>query len=152
MRVRRGGRDRGTISIFVAFSVSAMLVFMGIVLDCGGRLNTLERADAMAEEAARVGGQQIDQGSVLGGKTPLIDTKAAQAAATAYLQQTYGGGLTAEWPDPGNPPPADAPSVTFVVNITYRTTLLGLFNTPTLPVQGIGTATPVLGNQKAGGA
>ncbi|WP_329570213.1 hypothetical protein [Kitasatospora sp. NBC_01266] len=152
MRVHRGGRDRGTISIFVALSASVMMLFMGIVLDCGGRLNALERADALAEEAARVGGQQIDQGALLSGKGPLIDTNAALQAANAYLHATYGDGLTADWPDPGNPPPPDATSVTFVINTTYRTTLLGLFNTPTLPVQGIGTATPVTGNQKAGGA
>ncbi|MGF1432346.1 hypothetical protein [Kitasatospora sp. LaBMicrA B282] len=149
MRVRRGGRDHGTISIFVALSVSSVLLFTGIVLDCGGRLNALERVDALAEEAARVAGQQIDRTAMLENRGLLIDTKAGYQAANVYLQPY---GLTAEPPDPANPPPADAASITVVVTTDYRTTMLGLFDTPTLPVRGIGTATPVAGNQKAGGA
>lgn len=146
MKVRRDARDTGTISIFVALSASMMLLFIGIVLDCGGRLNAIERTDALAQEAARVGGQQIDQGALLGGKGFLVDPVAAQAAANLYLAQY---GLRAE------PLPADQPeSASFSVTIdtTYKTALLGLFNTPTLTVQGKGTATLVHGVEKTGGA
>ncbi|WP_329578259.1 hypothetical protein OG500_08465 [Kitasatospora sp. NBC_01250] len=149
MRVRRGGRDRGTISIFVALSATTLMLFLGIVLDCGGRLRAIERTDALAAEAARVGGQQIDQAALLGGEGPRIDTAAAYAAANAYLKPY---GLSAEPPDPANPPPATATSITVVINTTYRTALLGLFDTPTLTVHGSGSATVVDGRENTGGA
>ncbi|MFF7637623.1 hypothetical protein ACFZB9_31435 [Kitasatospora sp. NPDC008050] len=147
MRVRRGGRDRGTISIFVALGATTLMLFLGIVLDCGGRLRAIERTDALAEEAARVGGQQIDEGALLGGKGLKIDTAAAYAAADAYLKPY---GLSAEPPDPAEP--ATATSITIVINTTYRTALLGLFDTPTLTVHGTGSATVVDGREKTGGA
>ncbi|MDH6133611.1 hypothetical protein P3T37_003007 [Kitasatospora sp. MAA4] len=146
MRIRRDARDAGTVSIFVALSAMMMLLFIGIVLDCGGRLRATANADALAQEAARVGGQQIDQGALLGGRGFLIDTTAAYAAADAYLAPY---GLHAEPPPPDQPPSA---SITITIDTTYDTALLGLFNTPTLSVQGKGTATLVHGVEKAGGA
>ncbi|MFI9272686.1 hypothetical protein ACIGXM_18475 [Kitasatospora sp. NPDC052896] len=148
MRVRRDARDRGTVSIFVALSAAMMLMFVGIVLDCGGRLRAIANADALAQEAARVGGQEIDQQALLTGRGLLINTAEGYAAANAYLRPY---GLHADPPD-GSPPAALATSITVVINTTYRTALLGLFDTPTLTVQGTGTATLVPGDEEAGGA
>ncbi|MDH6139702.1 MULTISPECIES: hypothetical protein [Kitasatospora] len=153
MRVRRGDRDRGTISIFVALGSAMMLMFLGIVLDCGGELRAIVNADEMAQEAARVGGQQIDQPTLFKQGQYLINTKAAYAAATAFLQKDPAyRGLVAEPPDPAKPPPPLATSITVVVHPVYRTALLGLFGVSTLSIQGTGTATMVVGGQNAGGA
>ncbi len=148
MRVRRGSGDSGSISIFVALSVSVMLLFIGVVFDCGGALRTLANVDALAQEAARVGGQQIDQGQLLSGNGLLINTTAAYAAANAYLAPY---GLTAQPPD-GHPEPMPLyeSSFTVVIKSTYRTALLGLINVPTLDVRGQGTANLVSDVTKAG--
>ncbi|GAA1068866.1 hypothetical protein GCM10009665_73870 [Kitasatospora nipponensis] len=149
MRLRRGGRDRGTISIFVALTATPMMLFIGITMDCGGQLRATEQVDARAQEAARIGGQQVDEGALLAGKGYWINTGDALRAAGDYLAPF---GLTASWPDPKNPPPDLAPSITIVVNGSYDTALLAIFDTPTLPVRGSATATLADDEKKAGGA
>jgi hypothetical protein len=152
VRVLRGGRDRGTISIFVAISATFMLVFLGIVVDAGGRLRTKELADALAQEAARVGGQQIDQDSLLSGKGYLINQKDACDAATFYLRSdprlAGDPDLQVVCPDPKQPPSS---SVTISITMHYRTALLSLFNVSTLSVSGTGTAKLATDPTKPGG-
>ncbi|GAA1947389.1 hypothetical protein [Kitasatospora viridis] len=150
MTVRRGDRDRGTISIFVALGSAMMLLFLGIVVDCGGELRALADADATAQEAARVGGQQIDQTTLFGGGGYQINLQQGYAAATAYLQKLPGyQGVVAE-PPPGTKMDANATSITVVIHPVYRTALLGLFGESSLKIEGTGTATLVVNGTKEG--
>jgi hypothetical protein len=146
--VHRSARDQGTISIFVAIGATMMLMFLGIVVDCGGELRAMVNADAVAQEAARVGGQQIDKQKLFQNGEYWINTTDAYRAATAYIQSIPGyEGVTAEAPHSDKPLDPDVKSITVVIHPVYRTTLLGLFGASTLSIQGTGTATLVVGGQ-----
>ncbi len=132
----RGTPDAGAVSIFVAISVAGLMGVALIVLDNCGRLREMEYADAMAQEGARVAGQQLDQSAVLGGDYK-VDQGVAKEAANAYLTQKYG--LT------GNVTFTDDHTVQVTLSKPYHTVLLGW----DFPVTGQGTATLVHGVTKA---
>ncbi|MFE0462801.1 TadE/TadG family type IV pilus assembly protein [Kitasatospora sp. NPDC058965] len=151
MGFHRGGRERGTISIFVAISASFLMVFVGIVLDAGGQLRTMELADALAQEAARAGGQQIDQDSLLSGSGYKIDHVAGCAAARQYLvtdPRLKDVNLQFSCPDL---PPGQADRISVSITLDYRTSLLSLFHVNTLSVSGAGTARLAPDPTKPGG-
>ncbi|MFC1419563.1 pilus assembly protein TadG-related protein [Streptacidiphilus cavernicola] len=131
------GRDAeaGTLSIFVAICATMMLMLTGLVMDGGGRLRAIERADALAQEAARAGGQQIDQAALLRGQGLKLDPAAAEAAANAYLDRNHITGT----------PVATTTMVTVTVDTTYRTSLLSIIGLDHLTVHGIGKARLVPG-------
>ncbi|MGE7435440.1 hypothetical protein [Kitasatospora sp. NPDC001175] len=149
---RRSGRgrgaapDAGAVSTFVAICAAGLVVVIGIVLDCGGRLREIENTDARAQEAARVVGQQLDQAAVLRGDGyPVIgarehDLDVATRAADAYLDQYH---LSADVTF------KDDHTVQVSIDTTYRTALLGAINVNILPVHGQGTATLVHGVTEA---
>ncbi|MGW2250354.1 hypothetical protein ACWCXH_09155 [Kitasatospora sp. NPDC001660] len=117
------------------------LVFViAIVVDVGGRLRVAERTDAYAQEAARVGGQQLDQAAVLQGKGIQVKREYAEQAANAYLG-LYG--LKAARVDFS----ADGKVVTVTVESDFRPVLLGEFGER--KVLGKGSATLVHGVEKA---
>ncbi|MEZ0093044.1 pilus assembly protein TadG-related protein [Streptacidiphilus sp. EB129] len=129
------GADRGAISLFVAISAVSLLMLAGLVIDGGGRLRAMERADAYAQEAARAGGQEVDQAQLLQGKGFALDPAKAKAGAEAYLGGQNVGGVAT----------ATATTVTVTVTIPYHTALLGLIGIDTITVTGVGVARIVPG-------
>lgn len=132
--------ERGALSIFVAICATALLMLSGLVIDGGGRLIAIEQADAVADEAARAGGQQIDRAALLQGKGIRLDPQAAQQAADAYLAASTVGNSRVT----GTSVATDR-TITVTVNATYRTTMLGLFGFGDIPVEGHGSARLVPG-------
>ncbi|MFE9425466.1 hypothetical protein ACFYNO_21150 [Kitasatospora sp. NPDC006697] len=159
MTTRHRDRERGTISIFVAIGSSMMMLFLGIVLDAGGELRAVVNADAMAQEAARVGAQQIDKVLLFEKGKYGIDATAAENAVKAYLDQDpafQGVPVEVVWPpvpppqppaDGSSPPPPQYTSITVHISPTYRTALLGLFGESSLTIEGTGTATLVVNGE-----
>ncbi|GJF27331.1 hypothetical protein KNE206_00310 [Kitasatospora sp. NE20-6] len=142
IRRRRGRPDDGALSVYIAICAAALLILVGIVLDLGGRLRAVERADARAQEAARAAVQQLDVDAVLSGKGyRILDGPAAEAAA-AYLRPY---GLTAETRL------VDDGTVEVHATGTYTTALLGgvLPDFTHLEVHGSGRATLVHGITEA---
>ena len=131
----RGDAEAGTLSIFVAITATMLLMLTGLVLDGGGRLRKIEDADALAQEAARAGGQQIDQAALLQGRGLRLDPTAAEAAAEAYLNRNDLTGTVVATPT----------LVTVTVDTTYPTSLLSLVGLDSLPVHGVGEARLVPG-------
>lgn len=123
--------DGGALSLFVAISAVAMLTIVGLVVDGGARLRAIENADALAQEAARAGGEQIDQAAALQG-TLKVDPVAAASAAQAYLTQN-------NIPCSGCVQTTDT-TVTVDVTTDYQTLLLGIVGLGTLSVHGHGSA------------
>ena len=82
----RLSEDRGSILLFVAVLVPALLVMCGLVVDGGGKIWAKQRASSAASEAARAGGQAIVGPDAVRGLTPTIDSSAAVAAARKYLR------------------------------------------------------------------
>ncbi|MER5639417.1 hypothetical protein ABT095_20970 [Kitasatospora sp. NPDC002227] len=132
----RARADRGAISIFVALSVAGLVLVAVGVLDACARLRTVEATDALAQEAARAVGQQLDQAALLGG-TYRVDQSAAQQAADDYLHAqdpTLTGDVTF----------IDDSTVAVTVRKSYRIFLLG----KDVPVISTRTATLVHGVTK----
>src|SRR4051812_12393332 len=86
MSLRRTLReDRGGVTVFVAVCVIALIAIIGLAVDGGSKMRATERADYIAGEAARAGGQAIDPADAISGTALRVDPQDAQAAAQAYL-------------------------------------------------------------------
>ncbi|WP_052390180.1 hypothetical protein [Streptomyces sp. NRRL B-24484] len=140
---RRRGPDDGALSVYVAICAAALVVLVGIVLDLGGRLRAIERADARAQEAARVASQQLDVDAVLQGRGyRIVSQEAAERAADDYLQAYNLTGTTRL---------VDDHTVEVRTTGTYTSALIGavLPDFTHLEVHGYGKATLVHGITEA---
>lgn len=84
-RHRFVGGDDGSITLFVVVIALGLLVAVGLVVDGGGKVRALQRADDVAAEAARAGGQAIQGNVAVRGEGVEASVGEAQAAARAYL-------------------------------------------------------------------
>ncbi|MET9037665.1 TadE/TadG family type IV pilus assembly protein [Streptomyces mirabilis] len=125
--------DRGGVTVFVAICVIALLGIIGIAVDGGGKMRATERADFIATEAARAGGQAIDPAQAIAGTAITVDPQAAQAAAQAYLRSADMAGTVAV--------SADGKTLTVTTTSTYNTKFLPAAGIGSLPVTGHGKAT-----------
>jgi Flp pilus assembly protein TadG len=82
---RRLREERGSLSLFFVVAALALLVTVGLVVDGGGKIRALQRADAVAAEAARAGGQAIVESRAVRGQGAVADPVRARAAAEDYL-------------------------------------------------------------------
>jgi Flp pilus assembly protein TadG len=82
---RRLGEERGSLSLFFVVAALALLVTVGLVVDGGGKIRALQRADAVAAEAARAGGQAIVESRAVRGQGAVTDPAQARAAVGDYL-------------------------------------------------------------------
>ncbi|MFB6655348.1 pilus assembly protein TadG-related protein [Streptomyces microflavus] len=133
-RIRRAlARDDGGVVVFVAICTVALLGLIGLILEGGGKMRATERADAVAMEAARAGGQAIDPASAVTGAGVRADPAAATAAAYAYLSSAGVSGKVSASPD--------GRKLTVTVNDTYITKVLPVVGIGSMSVQGHGSAT-----------
>ncbi|MFE9968234.1 pilus assembly protein TadG-related protein (plasmid) [Streptomyces sp. NBC_01724] len=126
-------RDDGGIAVFTAVCVIALLAIIGLVLDGGGKLRATERADSLALEAARAGGQALDPGAAVPGTAIRVDPQAATAAAHAYLHRAGVSGQVS-MSDGGT-------TLTVTVADTYETKFLPVVGIGSMPVTGKASAT-----------
>lgn len=139
-RTPRGhGGDEGSISLFFAVVVVALLAAVGLVVDGAGRVRALQKADNAAQEAARAAGQVLQGGDVVQGLTPRFDTAGAARAARSYLSAAGVPGTVT----------VQGQTVTVTTTITYKPVLLaGLTQTPLTgeavarPTRGVDQETP----------
>lgn len=80
-------REAGRVSVFVAATMPAMLLFLALMWDASGYLRALHRADAVAAEAARAAGQAVDLPLAMTGQRIEVNPDAARAAAETYLAE-----------------------------------------------------------------
>jgi Flp pilus assembly protein TadG len=127
VRHRFGPRDAGAVSILFAVGLTVIMAIMALSVDFGGRLRAAARAQALAEQAARAGAQQINNDAITGVPATIDLAAATKAACTTYLNGT---GASCPLLGPDAAPPAlstDKKSITVTVQITYQPTLLELF-------------------------
>jgi len=86
-----GGRDEGTVTVIAALAGLALLLMAGLVVDGGGRLRAVGRADRVAGEAARAAVEAADTRQATLG----LDRHAAVLAAQAYLRTAGVSGTVA---------------------------------------------------------
>jgi hypothetical protein len=130
------GRDDGRVSLFVAVCTAALLFLIGVVVDGGGQLRAMQRADNLAAQAARAAGQAIDLPQAVAGGRKEVDPDAATAAAYAYIDAAGAtcppGCVTID---------ADLQHLTVQVRIVYQPVVLGAFGVDQREVTGTATAT-----------
>lgn len=76
--------DRGSIVLYFAIVIAALLLVVGFVVDGAGRIRATQQADQVAREAARQAGQALDVQAVRGAGVS-VDPAAGRAAAQSYL-------------------------------------------------------------------
>jgi Flp pilus assembly protein TadG len=130
---QRRARDpeRGSISIWLVTTGFAMIVLVGLAVDLGGQVHAQQHARAVADQAARTGGQQLRAPEAVRGQGLLADTHLAATAARTYLTAS---GLT------GTVTITGGTTVTVDVRDTYKTTFLGIIGITSMTVTGHGQA------------
>ncbi|WP_406410549.1 pilus assembly protein TadG-related protein [Streptomyces sp. NBC_01614] len=138
-RLRDGARfdDRGGITVFVAVCVVALIGIIGVAVDGGSRMRAVERADFVAGEAARAGGQAIDPAKAISGEAVVVDPQDAVAAARSYLSSVGATGTVSV--------SGDGKTLTVTVNDAYDTKFLSVVGIGSLTVAGHGEATLLYG-------
>ena len=126
--MRRGptGTDpeAGRISLFLAVAMIGVLTVIGLAFDGAGQLRSMQRADNLAAEAARTGGQAIDLAKAINGEPKVLDRDAASAAVTNYLSTVDNVTLRQVTFSPDNR------EITVVVDVRYDTLFLDLLGFP----------------------
>ena len=140
-RCQQADAERGAISTFLAVLVPGLLLIIGLAVDGGAKVAATQRANAIADEAARAGGQALDVAAALAGRIQL-DPAAAVAAAQDYLDRNgVQGAVTI----------VDGDTLQVTATISEPTSFLGLIGISTFTVEGSGTADLASGNGENGG-
>ena len=134
--------ERGAIGVFLAVLVPGLLLIIGLAVDGGAKVAAAQRANAIADQAARAGGQALDVAAALTGQVQ-VDPTAAVAAAQDYLDRNdVRAAVTV----------VDGDTLQVTTTTTPPTTFLGLIGISTLTVEGSGTADLITGTGQNGGA
>ncbi|MEW2425760.1 pilus assembly protein TadG-related protein [Streptomyces nigra] len=124
--------DAGGVTVFVAVCVLALIGIIGVAVDGGGKMRATQRADHIAGEAARAGGQAIDPAEAIRGNAIVVDPQDATAAAQAYLRSAGATGTVSVL--------GDGTTLSVLVTGSYDTTFLAALGIDSLPVTGHGKA------------
>nr|WTA68004.1 Tad domain-containing protein [Micromonospora sp. NBC_00855] len=115
-------REHGRVSIFLAVTMVGVLAIIGLSFDGAGQLRTLQRAQNLAAEAARAGGQAIDRATAIEGGPKRIDQPEARKAVANYLDEVDTASHTVSFPE------VDGEILIRVtVSITYQRSMIGPF-------------------------
>ena len=120
--------ERGMVSVWVSVAMVAFIVTIGIGIDFAGHAGAAQHARAVADEAARAGGQHLTLDS--GRARPDVHT--AIAAANTYVAASPYTGTTAI---------SGGDTITVTVTGTYDCQFLSIIGITTLRVEETGTAT-----------
>ncbi|MGM9470261.1 TadE/TadG family type IV pilus assembly protein [Streptomyces murinus] len=131
-RLQRVRDDDGGVTVFVAVCVLALIGIIGVAVDGGSKMRATERADYIAGEAARAGGQAIDPADAINGTAIDVDPQAAAAAAQAYLSSAGATGTASV--------SGDSKTLNVMVTGSYDTKFLSVVGIGSLSVTGHGKA------------
>jgi Flp pilus assembly protein TadG len=129
-----GRRDAGQVTAFTVVIVAAVLGVAGLVIDGGYALAARQEAANVAEQAARIGADQLAPESLRAGPVRL-DQVAARAAARDYLARVGHTGTVT----------TDGTTVTVEVTVSRRTAVLGSVGVDALTVTGRSSARSIDG-------
>jgi Flp pilus assembly protein TadG len=127
--------DQGSATIFVVGFALVLFAGAGLAIDGGRAINARDKATDVAEQAARVGADQLDQGILRDRGAVVLDQGEAQFRADSFVRIAgYTPTVT-----------TSANTVTVRASATYRTALLGIIGINSIDVSGLATANPVTG-------
>jgi Flp pilus assembly protein TadG len=78
-------QERGSVSLWMLLATFVMMVLIGLAVDLGGQVHAKQRAQDIAAQAARAGGQEVQAAPAIEGRHLSVDAAAARAAAEDYL-------------------------------------------------------------------
>lgn len=131
------GTDAGSVTLFFVVAALALFAMIGLVVDGGTKIRAAQQADALAEEAARAGGQAITVPAAIRGDSTLAEPSQAVQAAQSYLQDNDIAG-SVQVTDGGR-------SIVVRVSVTRPTVFLGLVGVASMTVGGHAQARLVRG-------
>lgn len=119
--------ERGSLAVWTALVMPAFILCVGLGVDLSGHAAAEQEARAVAQEAARAGGQYllVDQGRV------RPDTARAERAANGYVAATSLTSTASAGTDG---------RITVTVSGRHPTQFLSMIGINTLPVTATGTA------------
>lgn len=126
--------EQGSLTAFLAVLAVALFVLVGLVVDGGRAVVAKREAIDVAEQAARVGADQLSVDALRSG-TVVVDPSAATTAVARYLAAAGEQGVATVTGD----------SVTVHVSSTTPTVILGMVGISTIPVSASASATNVHG-------
>lgn len=130
MRTARD-EERGSVTIWLALSSFVMVFLVGLAVDLGGQVHTLQRDQDLAAQAARTGGEQVQAAPAIQGHGATINATAARDAAQTYLDQA---GIT------GTVAITSPDTITVTVHDSYQTKFLGLIGINRLDITSTASA------------
>lgn len=80
--------ERGSVSVYVVIIAASLMLMAGLCVEGGRVLNARSTMADQAEQAARVGVQQLSMERLRGSGVAATDPSAASAAARSYLART----------------------------------------------------------------
>lgn len=123
--------ERGAAAMFVMLMTVALLAGAGLVIDGGYALAERRQLTNQAEQAARVGADALDRGSLRDGGDVEVDPGRARAAAANYLAQAGTSDSTIS---------IDGGEVSVTIEGQAQTAILSAVGITSIPVTGIGSA------------
>ena len=130
-------REAGSVTLFFVVAALALFAMVGLVVDGGTKIRAAQQANALAEEAARAGGQAISLPPAVRGDPAVAEPLQAAAAAHRYLTENDITG-TVRIADSGH-------ALTVRVSVTRPTVFLGMLGIASMTVQGHAQARLVRG-------
>jgi len=124
---RQDDPERGSVTIWMITTALSMMLLVGLAVDLGGQVQAKERAQDIAVEAARAGGQQLQGGPGVLGQGAVVDPAAAVAAAGTYI---------AGVPDVTGSATVTGTGVVVDTTSTYHTKFLSIIGIQALTVTG----------------
>lgn len=124
-----GDRERGSVAVWMITTAMAMVLMVGLAVDLSGQVHAKQRAQDIAAEAARAGGQHLHGALAVRGQGAVVDPAAALVAANTYIAAA-GGGVT------GSAVVTGGTRVVATTQSTYSTKFLNLIGMTTLTVTG----------------
>jgi Flp pilus assembly protein TadG len=137
--LHRADRDAGRIGLFYAIVLPGLIAMIGLAGDGAGYVRTTQRANNIAAEAARAGGQAIRLPEAINGETKVVDTAKAIDAVRDYLTTA---GITQWQADIAD----DGQQLTVTVTVHYDPLLVDVLpGVTTIPATATVTASLLVG-------
>lgn len=123
--------EQGSVTIWMVLTAVTFMMIVGFVVDYSGKVHAMQYANDVANQAARVAGNQVRAAPAVRGEKVIVDSAAAAAAARRYLAAAgVQGSVTFTSPN------------TLQVNVqaTYQPVFLGALGMSSTQVRGEATA------------
>lgn len=129
-RASQRGNERGALAVWTSVALVAFILCVGLGVDLAGHAAAEQEARAVANQAARAGGQDIE---LTAGGTPRLARTAVGTAERYFSTSGYSGTASIE-----------AGNVQVRIQGSYETTFLGIIGVDVLRVQAQAVADPIL--------